>query len=83
MKYLAPKYRCEIQTQFYLVPNPSFGTLDCYPSLPPSCGVLEAWKGCFLEVDQRGSIKLGLVWEGDKDKKSSPESGASRRDRHR
>lgn len=63
MKYLVPKYRPGVQTQFCLVQNPSFGIFRDYHSLPPSCGVFGGRKGYFLEADQWGRVKLGLVWE--------------------
>lgn len=42
------------------------------PVCLPSCGALGDWKGYSLEVVQRGSLKLGMVGEGERSKRSQP-----------
>lgn len=80
--YLAPEYRPEMQTQFYLVPNPS-SEMNCYRSLPPGCEVVGCSKGYFLEAVQWGRIKLGLICKVGRGKRNSPVGAASHRDRPR
>ena len=38
-------------------------------------GIVGCLKGCFSEALQWGRIMLGLIWEGDRDKRNCPVGG--------